>query len=249
MALLTLDDISNVVFHKSGFGGYKPDEVEDFIDDVEQTVEELILENKKLKELVDHYQSEEDDIKSTLFNARKLAGATMTEAKSKATAIVESAKQKAEEIAQITAAEVNEQNEKLETMKREVSEFKMHLLKLYKEHLKLIDALPKFDDEQTTETVQEVVEAKPKVRFEKIVLNEKSSLEDVKKLLAQPPEDFIRDAMQTDDNIDSSEEINNNLDDDDYDDDFGFLAETKTIKLDAIKFGDDYDISSDEDFK
>ena len=39
--MLTVDEIKNISFKKASIGGYKPDEVESFVDEVAATVEEL----------------------------------------------------------------------------------------------------------------------------------------------------------------------------------------------------------------
>ena len=124
--MLTLDDIVNVSFAKAGFSaGYRAEDVDDFIDEVKESYEELVhkyneqresaqelkKENDKLTEKLDvlvecveKYRNEENDLKNVLVGAHKTADTTVKDAKEKADAILAEAKAKAEEmVAEATA--------------------------------------------------------------------------------------------------------------------------------------------------
>ena len=88
--MLTIDDIKYVSFRKSNMRGYRPEDVDVFIDDVQQTVEKLIQEKdeleKKLSILanqVKKYRDDEDYLKETLLNAKRLSDASLKETKQK----------------------------------------------------------------------------------------------------------------------------------------------------------------------
>jgi cell division initiation protein len=119
--MLTLKQINEVSFRKSSFSGYKPEDVDDFIDDVSETFTAILKENQALKaknqeltdknteikekltvlaEKIESYRDDEEDIKNALLSAQKLGAASVKEAKSKAASIISDANVKAESIIQ-----------------------------------------------------------------------------------------------------------------------------------------------------
>ena len=148
--MLTLNDIINVSFRKSRFSGYNTEDVDNFIDQVKESYDELLKKNIELKEemekqnaekeqllkklevlagKIEDYRQEEDEIKNALVSAQKLGDASIREARHKAEIIVKDATLKAGE---------------LERLKKEVSDFRAQLLETYKKHLTLIDAIPTY---------------------------------------------------------------------------------------------------------
>lgn len=166
MAYLKLEDIINVGFHKSNIGGYKAEEVDMFIDSVQETFEQKKKETDDLKKKlailarkVEQYRTEEESIKSTLLNAQKLADASVREAKHKAEVILKDAEDQAHSIVGGVEDSYDQEVESLKNMKSEVVKFRSQLLDIYKEHLRLIDALPREEDlkeQSKEETVQEL---------------------------------------------------------------------------------------------
>lgn len=202
--MLTLNEIANVSFRKSNFAGYKPEDVDEFIDKVVESYdllikknieqkeinEQLTAENERLKNAVkggapvaapaaqkqttveDVKLSEEceytqEEIKNALLSAQKLANATIREARQKAETLLGDANAKAERIVSVAQGEVNEQKEELDRLKKLVSDFRASLLDAYKEHLKLVNALPTQRSTVSTvaekaEPVKEAPKAEPK---------------------------------------------------------------------------------------
>lgn len=180
--MLTLNEIANVSFRKSNFAGYKPEDVDEFIDQVVESYDLLIKKNIEQKELNEQLAAEnerlktavkssapapapvpaakpkpialedvklseeceytQEEIKNALLSAQKLANATIREARQKAEALLGDANAKAERIVSVAQGEVNEQKEELDRLKKLVSDFRASLLDAYKEHLKLVNALP-----------------------------------------------------------------------------------------------------------
>lgn len=177
--MLTLNEIANVSFRKSNFAGYKPEDVDEFIDKVVESYDLLIKKNIEQKELNEQLAAEnerlknavkggaaaapavqqkpvaaedvklseeceytQEEIKNALLSAQKLANATIREARQKAEALLGDANAKAERIVSVAQGEVNEQKEELDRLKKLVSDFRASLLDAYKEHLKLVNALP-----------------------------------------------------------------------------------------------------------
>ena len=150
--MLTLNEIRNVNFRKANFGGYRAEDVEAFIDEVQLSYDTLLRENaelvKKLEVLaakLEEYQGEEDSIRNALMNAQKVGDASLRDAKHKAEIILKDATIKAEKIVSNAQAEILNERDIIERMQRDISEFKTKLLRLYKEHLTLINNLPTED--------------------------------------------------------------------------------------------------------
>ncbi|HAH78934.1 MAG TPA: cell division protein DivIVA [Ruminococcaceae bacterium] len=161
--MLSLNDIINIGFRKSGFSGYRAEDVDAFVDRVRESYDELLKKNVSLQEEVDklkgenqenleklkvlagkveEYRSQEDEIKNALISAQKLSDASVREARHKAEIIVKDANQKADRIVAGADEKVEDQKRELERLRRAVSDFRSSLLEIYKKHLTLINALP-----------------------------------------------------------------------------------------------------------
>ena len=150
--LLTLNEIRNVNFRKSNFGGYRAEDVEAFIDEVQLSYDSLLKENaellKRLESLtgkLEEYQTEEDSIRNALMNAQKVGDASLRDAKHKAEIILKDATIKAEKIVSNAQIEIHRERDVIEKMQRDIADFKTRLLKAYKEHLTLINSIPNDD--------------------------------------------------------------------------------------------------------
>lgn len=150
--MLTLNEIRNVNFRKSNFGGYRAEDVEAFIDEVQLSYDSLLKENaellKRLESLtakLEEYQQEEDSIRNALMNAQKVGDASLRDAKHKAEIILKDATIKAEKIVSNAQIEIHRERDVIEKMQRDIADFKARLLKTYKEHLTLINSIPNED--------------------------------------------------------------------------------------------------------
>lgn len=161
--MLSLNDINNVGFRKSGFSGYRAEEVEAFVDKVKESYEELLKRNsaqeeqieqlraenqqstEKLKVLaakIEEYRGQEDEIKNALISAQKLGEASVREARHKAEIIVKDSELQAEHIVSDADHKISDKKKELEFIQKQVSDFRAKLMGIYKEHLTLISALP-----------------------------------------------------------------------------------------------------------
>lgn len=166
--MLTLNDIINVSFRKSNFSGYKTEDVDNFIDQVKDSYDQLLkktmeqneayetLANEKaemekklavLAEKIEEYRKDESEIKTALVSAQKLGEASVREARHKAEIILKDASLKAERIVGNAKSDVVEQQNELEDLKKKVIDFRTKLLSVYKEHLTMIDAIPSRKEE------------------------------------------------------------------------------------------------------
>ena len=136
--LITVEDLRNLSFRSANFGGYKPEDVDTFIDDMLVSYEEIIEKNKKLKEKVEELQSriekfheEDNSIRNIILNAQKIAENSLNEAKTKTTEMVNKAKE-----------EVSAQFQISEKLKIECSKLKKHVEEVYRKHMELINSIP-----------------------------------------------------------------------------------------------------------
>lgn len=134
--MLSIKDINEVSFRKSNFSGYNSDDVDQFIDEVLETVTALAKENAEMRERVsgtsdktaeltaknaelqeklsilaekiEAYRADEDGIKEAILSAQRLGSASIREAKAKAESIVSDANAKAEGI--LAEARMKSQN-------------------------------------------------------------------------------------------------------------------------------------------
>lgn len=94
--MLTIEEIKNVSFRKAGIGGYKPEDVDTFIDQVLITFEQLRKEKsdliKKMDILatrVEEYRADEDSVRNAMLSAQRVADSTIRDARTKAARILE----------------------------------------------------------------------------------------------------------------------------------------------------------------
>lgn len=124
--MLTVKEINEVSFGKAGFSGYKPEDVDNFIDEVVASFQQLEAErddslkrasdlaaqnaqltaqNAEIKEKlailakeIESYRADEDGIKEALLSAQRVAKDSVQEAKDKAALIMHDAQESAKEI-------------------------------------------------------------------------------------------------------------------------------------------------------
>ncbi len=160
--MMTLEEIKNVSFRKANIGGYRVEDVDDFIDKIEETFGAMAQESRtsrqKIQDLnakLTECKSKEESIGQVLLNAQRQADSVVREAGQKAQIILEDAKNEAQELVFHAQEEIDGQKEAIETLKREVALFKAKLLSVYREHLTLIDALPDNDEEKEEQPSQQ----------------------------------------------------------------------------------------------
>ena len=101
--MLTVEEIENISFRRSGIGGYKIEDVDNFVDGVIDKVRDLELANKELerrieqlnKQLLKH-EEQAESIQDAIITAEKTAKTLVRDASLKAETILSEAKQKAE---------------------------------------------------------------------------------------------------------------------------------------------------------
>ena len=152
--MLKITDIKNINFRKANLGGYRPEDVDEFIDEVTASYDQLLKDNAELTKQVEilaqkieTYRADEDNIRAALMNAQKLGEASIRESKHKSDIILKDAAVKSERLVTNAQREVAKQEEMVDSLKTQIASFKNRLMVIYKEHMNLIEALPEDDDE------------------------------------------------------------------------------------------------------
>jgi len=147
--MLSLEDVKNVSFRRAKFGGYKPEDVDAFIDDLQISYEEILRERdemiekmRKMKSFVDRFQAEDVSIRDVILNAKNIAEKSLSEAKIETQNIITNAKKSSKKMIDEAKKEVNVQNEIAERIKTESSKMKEKLADIYKSHMELINNIP-----------------------------------------------------------------------------------------------------------
>ncbi len=151
--MLTIDEIREISFRRAGKNGYNAADVDDFIDEVTATVEQLIAEKNDcvrkmdiLANKIEQYREDEETVRNALLTSQKLSDTTIKEAKNKADYIVKSAEKKSRAI--LTEAEMATEREKdkFEALHAETAKLRSEILALYKKHIAMVEEFPKEED-------------------------------------------------------------------------------------------------------
>ena len=241
--MLTVEDIKNVSFRRANFGGYKPEDVDAFIDDVEASYQKILDKNQSLcgeieslKRDIKKLQGEDSTIKTLILNAKEIADSTISKAKEKTSELVSKATKESEKIMARAKQEVDFQKEIFNQLKIESANLRKKLDDVYKEHRKIVNSIPdEYIDECTSE---HVINSKSKNIKEDAsdnldclnISSQDDSFDDIKSSPANDSNNIIDDIL--------SSNLHNNFED------FHKEDSEKTYK--DLKFGKDYNVSEDE---
>lgn len=153
--MLTIDEVKNISFRRANLGGYRPEDVEAFIEEVVDTLEQnkkdkidLVKKLDILAKRIEEYRRDEESVKGALLNAQKVMEATKREAQQDADRIISDAKAQAQDIIVKANASVVEQKNNYLKLQADAVVLREQLLEIYKNHLALIDELPTVNDMQ-----------------------------------------------------------------------------------------------------
>lgn len=123
-------DINNKEF-KKGFSGYKPDEVDDFLDEVIENYEELYKDNGALKERlavmseqIEHYTKIENTIQNTLLLAQNAADQAKSSSEKEAERLVKNANETAQKILDKAHNDIIQITDEYEGVKQDFIKFR-----------------------------------------------------------------------------------------------------------------------------
>lgn len=167
---LTPMDINNKEF-KKGLRGYNPDEVDEFLDEIVDSYEELFKENATLKEKinsmnekVEHYSKIETTIQNTLLLAQNAADQAKKSAQKEAELVISNANEVAKKTLDKAQNAVIEVNEEYEKVKQEFIKFRAKYRNFMNAQLETFDDLEKdfIKNYNVSEPVEEIHEAREK---------------------------------------------------------------------------------------
>ena len=147
---MTVQEIQEIGFEKAVFGGYDMKSVDTFLERVAEEFAAMQKENAamkaKMKVLVDkieEYRGVEEGMHRTLLTAQSIAQETIDKAKKEAEEIIASAKDETANKVKDTQAEINTEEQKLETARKNTAEFIAHVAKMYQSQARALAELAK----------------------------------------------------------------------------------------------------------
>lgn len=189
--MLSVEDIKNVSFRRANFGGYKPEDVDAFIDDLQVSYEQIVSERDELKSTVKHlrsqidrYHSEEYSIKDVILSAKKIAEKSLADAEYKTCDMINKAAESSKNMIEKAKEEVSVQKEISERIRAESAKLKRKLEDIYTQHLKIINEIPEksssvendaTESNMFPEAHSDVRDFSPEEKVERIIGEESSS--------------------------------------------------------------------------
>lgn len=224
--MLTIDEIREISFHRSGKNGYAAADVDEFIDEVVATVEKLEADKKDLirkldilAKKIEQYREDEETVRNALITSQKLSEATQKEAQTKADYIIRAAEKKSRAI--LTEAEMATEREKdkFDALHTETAKLRREIIALYKKHLAVVEELP--TEEEVAAKRKELDEKYPFEPVEEII----SADVDVEEEMVQATDTSAQDAA--DDTVRTEVKPQKHA---------------ASERYDELKFGDNYDV-------
>ena len=173
--MFNANEIRQITFEKV-VRGYRPEDVESFMEKIADEFEALAAEKQEIEgqlyilaERIEQYKSEEESIKSTLINAQKLGESIIAESRQKAEAILKDANIRKNDILASAHEEFAMYEENLARIKREVSDFKINILSMYKEHIESLSKVPEIKREPANVVQEEIAEEPAEEIIETVV--------------------------------------------------------------------------------
>lgn len=228
--MLTIDEIRNATFRKAKVGGYNPEDVNAFIDEVIVSFEQIKKEKADLVRKMDilatrveQYRADEETVRNALLAAQKVADASIREAKEKSAAILREAEAKAQKLLIETNGLTAKEKDNYLQLKTDAVQLREELKALYERHLKNIDDLP--TAVELYDKKQELNKKYPTKSVSQFEVNEETqaSEEKAEEVKAEPAK--------------TAEKAKNNADND--------VKVNRPKKFDNLKFGDNYDVGEE----
>lgn len=144
--MLTPIDIEMKEFKRAKIGGYHVDDVNDFLDQVIKSFEDIHRENIELKdkiillnESISYYKSMEVTLQNTLILAEKTAGETKAMANQKAEQIVLEGNFKADQMIQDARQEVYEITQNIYDLQKQYQSSKIQIKKMLQAQMEILE--------------------------------------------------------------------------------------------------------------
>lgn len=161
------NDVLNRKFEKHR-GGYNTVDVDSYMAEVASVITRLRRDDAELKRhydaacaKIDAYEKERQTVSDALLNAQKLSDRIVREAREKAENIESDARGKADSLISEIRGEITAEQNKLDDMKRSVSDFRSQMMKMYKAHIELINDIPVYRGSENAADAQSEAQQAP----------------------------------------------------------------------------------------
>ncbi len=271
--MLSIEEIKNISFRKAGIGGYKPEDVDAFIDQVLITMEQLRKEKSDLVKKMDilatrveEYRADEDAVRNTMLSAQRVADNTVKEARAKAARMIEESENMAKAKLYDLNVQIKKQKKQYTLLLAECNRVRDEIINNCNKHIVIANELPSIDrikalensidEKYPTDNSNDYERAEEISTPIKVQAEENLSKAPAETEINFPPEETKEVYTQeiSDENIKSAtidDEINIITDlgeKDNFDVDHHEKKEKKKSKgFGVLKFGDNYDLNNDED--
>ena len=249
--MLSVEEIKNISFRKASLGGYKPEDVDNFIDQVLITMEQLRKEKsdliKKMDILatrVEEYRADEDAVRNAMLSAQRVADTTIKEARAKAAKILEESENIAKAKLYDLNVQIKQQKKQYALLLAEYNHTRDDIINHCNKHIALLKEIP-------SEDRIKLMEKSINERFPTEKSDDYERAEEIASANRSNPTE-TDDIAQQDSSTEVLSDIDN-LNDETFDinlvNDIGvrdIVAYQKKDKpLTSLKFGDDYDVMND----
>ena len=149
MARLTVVDIQHKAFKKKALQGYDPADVDQYLDEIIETLEDeaheraaLVGEVADLKDRISHFKAMEESLQSTLLLAQRTADEVKASAHKEADLIKQEARLAAEREITALGDRIEDARREAQRAQDTAEQAKSDLRSLLMSHLSLIDRVP-----------------------------------------------------------------------------------------------------------
>lgn len=147
--MLTIEDVKQVSFRKAGIGGYKPEDVDAFIDQVLITMEQMKKEKSDLVKKMDilatrveEYRADEDAVRNAMLASQRVADSTIKSAKAKAAQIIEESENAAKAKLYDLNLQIKERKKQYALLLSECNKLREELISVCNKHIISAKELP-----------------------------------------------------------------------------------------------------------
>ena len=150
--MLSIDEIKNISFRRASIGGYRPEDVDNFIDQVLITMEQLRKEKSDLVKKMDilatrveEYRAEEDAVRNAILSAQKVADSTIKEARAKAARMIEESENLAKAKLYDLNVQIKQQKKQYTLLLAECNRVRDDIVNNCNKHIVIANELPSID--------------------------------------------------------------------------------------------------------
>ncbi|MBQ9742687.1 MAG: DivIVA domain-containing protein [Ruminococcus sp.] len=150
--MLSIEEIKNISFRKASLGGYKPEDVDAFIDQVLITMEQMRKEKSDLVKKMDflatrveEYRADEDAVRNALLSAQRVADSTIKEARAKAAYIIEESENVAKAKLYDLNIQIKQQKKQYTMLLAECNKLREDIINNCNKHMVIAKDLPGLD--------------------------------------------------------------------------------------------------------